>query len=202
MIRINLLSEGRRPVIARKTRPKLSLGDQDPSLILLASGLLIGLLVVGFQWWRLSGQLKDVNDKVGQARVTVDQLRPILEKVEDFKTKQVELQRKIDVINELTLKQQGPVHIMDSVSRALPDLLWISGMAVRGETVELSGAAFNTNAVAQFIESLNEVPEFKEPDPGNVQATRNGTYDFRIRFNFRQELPEGAEGEGGEAGEI
>ena len=30
MIRINLLSEGRRPVVARKAKPTLSLGGQDP----------------------------------------------------------------------------------------------------------------------------------------------------------------------------
>jgi type IV pilus assembly protein PilN len=190
MIRINLLSEGRRPVVARRTRPKISLGDQDPSVYLLAGGLILGLLIAGGQWWRLQSQLDGVNDKVRAAQREVDELRPILEEVEDFKAKEAELKRKIQVINDLTLAQQGPVHIMDEVSKALPDLLWLRRMNVRGTTVDLSGTAFNTNAIAAFIENLDKVPEFKEPVPRAMNAARGGTFDFDISFNFVQQKPE------------
>lgn len=189
MIRINLLSEGRRPVIARKAKPKLSLGDQEPSLLFLTGGIARpaggGHPVVG--------PLERDQRRRRQIRVAqreVEELRPILEEVAEFKAKQEELERKIEVVNELTLKQEGPVHILDKVSRALPDLLWLNQMNFRGRTVDLVGAAFNTNAVASFIENLDKVPEFREPEPGNFQASRNGTYDFRISFTFIQEQPE------------
>ena len=206
MIRINLLSEGRRPVVARRTRPKISLGDQDPSLFFLGGGLLLGALVVAIQWWGLSSDLDEVNGKVRAKNREVEQLRPILDEVEDFKRKQAELQRKIDVIQELSRKQQGPVRIMDQISRALPELLWLSSMNVRGRTVDLNGAAFNTNAIAAFIENLDKVPEFREPDPKNLSRARGGaTFTFRISFNFVQELPkpkeEEAEGEGDATGD-
>ena len=192
MIRINLLSEGRRPVIARKAKPKLALGDLEPSLLFLSGGILLGLLIVGIQWWGLSSEIKEVDDRIRVAQREVDELRPILEEVAEFKAKQ---ERKIEVINDLTLKQEGPVHILDKVSRALPDLLWLSQMNFRGRTVDLVGSAFNTNAVASFIENLDKVPEFKEPEPGNVTASRSGTYDFRISFTFVQEEPQTDDGD-------
>ncbi len=197
MIRINLLSEGRRPVVARRQRPKLSLGDQDPSAFILGAGLLIGLLVVGAWWFSLHSKIRAVDQQIATAQAEVDELRPILEEVADFKAKQEELKRKIEVIKDLSLKQQGPVQIMDEVSRALPELLWLGTMEFRGQTVDLAGTAFNTNAVASFIENLGKVPEFKEPDPRDVQrAGRNQSYNFRISFSFIQELPEGeVEGE-------
>ena len=195
MIRINLLSEGRRPVIARKTRPKLSLGDQDPSFLLLAGGLVLGLLIAGVQWLGLRGDIKEGDAQIFQKQREVEELRPILEEVAAFKAKQEELQRKIEVINELTLKQQGPVHIMDKVSRALPDLLWLNQMNVRGQTVDLNGTAFNTNAIASFIENLDKVPEFREPEPGSLTAARSGTFNFRISFTFIQERSEEVESE-------
>jgi type IV pilus assembly protein PilM len=195
LIRINLLAEGRRPVIARKARPKISLGDQDPSLLYLSGGLAAGLLIAGFQWMSLSGEIRDLDGRIYTAQQTVNELRPILEEVAAFKAKQAELQRKIEVINDLTLRQQGPVHIMDKVSRALPDLLWLRQMNVRGRTADLLGSAFNTNAVAAFIENLDKVPEFHEPVLGNMVASRAGTYDFRISFNFIQEQQPQKEGE-------
>lgn len=190
MIRINLLSEGRRPVVARRVRPKLSLGDQDPSIFMLSGGILLGLLVIAFQWWGLSSETKDLNGKIFQKRKEVEELKPILDEVADFKRKKAELERKIEVIKDLSRKQQGPVRIMDQISRALPELLWLSTMNVRGTTVDLQGTAFNTNAIAAFIENLDKVPEFKEPDLKNLARARGGaTFEFRISFNFVQQQP-------------
>lgn len=190
MIRINLLAEGRRPVIARKSKPKLSLGDQDPSVLLLTGGILLGALIAGGQWWMLNSETKSLDGRIGVAQAEVDALRPILEEVADFKAKKEELQRKIDVITELTLLQQGPVHIMDKVSRALPELLWLTQMNVRGRRVDLVGTAFNTTAIAAFIENLDKVPEFHEPEPGSVNQDRGGIYSFRIAFTFVQDQPQ------------
>ena len=187
MIRINLLSEGRRPVVARKTRPKITLGDQDPSLYFLLGGLLVGLLITAGWWFALDRKLEAVNADIRVAQREVDELRPILEEVKSFKAKQRELERKIKVINELTLAQKGPVQIMDRVSRALPDLVWLSTMNFRGRTVDLVGTAFNTNAIASFIENLDKVPEFREPDTKDITlASGGGSYNFRISFRFDQ----------------
>jgi len=191
MIRINLLSEGRRPVVARKQRPALALGSQDPSVFFLVGGLALGLLVVALQWYRLNSQLVELDGQVNRIQAELTELKPILDEVEDFKNKQEDLERKIGVIEELTLKQKGPVHIMDQVSKALPELLWLTQMNFRGQTVDLSGTAFNTSAIATFIENLSMVRDFKEPDPQDVQRTPAQSYNFRISFSFvPKDLPE------------
>lgn len=195
MIRINLLAEGRRPVIARKAKTRLALGDQDTSVYFLAGGILLGALIAGGQWWMLNSESKSLDDRIRVAQAEVDALRPILEEVADFKAKKEELQRKIDVITELTLLQEGPVHIMDKISRALPELLWLTQMNLRGRRVDLVGTAFNTNAIAAFIENLDKVPEFYEPEPGTVTQDR-GVYNFRIAFTFVQEKQPQDEGGG------
>ncbi len=196
MIRINLLSEGRRPVVARKTRPKLSFGDQDPSTLILGAGLVLGVLIAGIWWLLLNSDLNEINGKVAVAQAEVERLRPIIEEVEQFKAKEATLKNKIDVINDLKRKQQGPVHIMDEISKAVPDLLWLDRMTLQGTFVTLQGQAFNTNAVAAFIENLDRVPDFKEPDTKNVQLNPGGsTYAFQINFSFIQQAT--AEEEGG-----
>lgn len=189
LTRINLLSEGRRPVVARKTRAKINLGDQDPSLYILAGGLAVGSLVALVWWFILNQEIKAVNAEIRVAEREVAELRPILKEVNDFKAKQRELERKIKVISDLTLKQEGPVQIMDRVSRALPDLVWLNSMNFRGRTVDLNGVAFNTNAIASFIENLDKVPEFREPDTKDISRSGGGSYSFRISFGFDQTQP-------------
>ena len=199
MIRINLLSEGRRPVVARKTRPKISIGDQDPSLYFLSGGLVLGLLIVGGWWMVRNAKMKEVDAEIRVAQREVNELRPILKEVKDFKAKQRELERKIKVINDLTLKQKGPVQVMDRVSRALPDLVWLRTMNFRGRTVDLVGTAFNTNAIASFIENLDKVPEFREPDTRDISRGRASFYNFRISFRFDQQVQQQKDEAGAEA---
>lgn len=191
MIRINLLSEGRRPVVARKSKARSAFGGQDPSVIFLGAGLLLGLLIAGVWWWMVQGERDEIAERVGRAKAEVEELRPIIEEVEAFKAKRASLSAKIELIEDLKRKQTGPVYIMDQVSRALPDLVWLTAMTVSGNRVTVNGEAFNTNGVAAFIANLDRVPEFSEPEPGNLQAAAGGErYSFTIAFPYQFAAPE------------
>ncbi|MDA8016970.1 MAG: PilN domain-containing protein [Thermoanaerobaculia bacterium] len=184
MIRINLLSEGRRPVVARSAKPKMGFGDQDPSLIILCIGAAVGLLVAGGWWWQLNSEVKSWRSKISTAQAELQELDEYVKKVEAFKAKQAELTTKIEVITNLTANQRGPVHVMDEVSKALPDLLWLSEMGIKGSEVTLRGSAFNTNAVAQFIENLVNVEWFAEPESGPISRDSGTLYQFQLGFKF------------------
>jgi len=100
-----------------------------------------------------------------------------------FKKKQADLERKIEVITNLKNQQTGPVRVMDAISRALPELLWLDRMDVTPGEIRISGRAFNVNAVSNFIENLDKVPEFREPRVGQVRE--NGeVYTFTINVAY------------------
>lgn len=196
MIRINLLSEGRRPVVAR--RAKATLGDQDPSFLILVGGFVLGVLIAVGMWWVERGRIQDADARIEKAQREVNELAEIIRKVEDFKVKKADLETKIAVIQDLKRKQKGPVQVMDQISRALPDLLWLDTMTMDGQRVTLRGQALNTSAVAGFIGNLNQVPEFREPDTKDVRANaRNAlrTYQFNILFDFVQKADEAGDEE-------
>ncbi|MEM8993972.1 MAG: PilN domain-containing protein [Acidobacteriota bacterium] len=203
MIRINLISEGRRPVVARKSKPKLTLGDQDPSLYILAAGLVVGLLVGLAMYLNLNAKINSRADKIKAQQKTVKDLEPILKEVEDFKSKKSRLNRKIETITELDQKRRGPVSVMDAVSQSLPELVWLNNMQVRGNRVTLKCRTLNFNAIAAFIENLKKVPEFDEPNTQNIKRGRADSYSFDITFRFSPPKPpveEKAEGEEAEEG--
>jgi type IV pilus assembly protein PilN len=188
MIRINLLSEGRRPAAVRKTRG-LDLGDRNWTNLALIAAIVLGALVTLGYWWHLDRVKKGVQEQVAEAEAEVERLRPILAEVEEFKAKQADLERKIEVITNLKNQQQGPVRVMDAVSRGLPELLWLERMEVRASQIQLTGKAFNVNAVSNFIENLDKVPEFQEPVLRRVSESGQ-VYQFTISVEYSLAPPE------------
>ncbi len=185
MIRINLLSEGRKPVAAKKKTvgSGLALGGIDPATIALLATVFLGVVISLGHNFLLGRTISKKQVEVNEAQVEVDKLAPIIAEVEQFKAKKAKLENKVDIISQLKANQQGPVQIMDKISRALPELLWMDRMDVKGQTVTVNGQAFNTNAVANFLENLDRVPEFQEPVLQDTSQTGQ-TYSFIVRFNY------------------
>lgn len=195
MIKINLLSEGKRAAV-RKAKPAASLLEgKDIGQYLIVVGLALGLIASGVYWYQLKGQVADQQEEIAAAQAEVDALGAVIKEVEDYKAKKAELERKIGIINDLKANQRGPVRIMDYVSKALPELLWLDRMTMNATTIEIEGRAFNTNAVATFIENLDRVPEFEEPTLKDASEQSGSVYKFVIDFNysFAQPKPEQAE---------
>ena len=181
MIKINLLSEGKRPAAVRKA--KVGTGG-DVAVYMLAIGAVLGILAAGGYWWFLNNRIQEKEQEVAAAQKEVDALAAVLKEVEDFKAKQAKLEGKIKIINDLKQNQRGPVRVMDYVSRALPELLWLDRLKMNASNIELEGRAFNTNAVANFMENLGKVPEFQEPTLKDTNDLGAGVYRFILNFNY------------------
>lgn len=190
MIKINLVGERKRPVTPS---PVISPTRLEGSAI--GNWALIGLiglaiLIVLGSMFLLNSRIKDKEAEVAEAQREVEELEPYIREVEEFKAKKAELERKVEVINQLKANQRGPVRVMDHISRSLPELMWLTRMEVGPTTITITGEAFNTNAVANFIENLDRVPEFQEPILRDTQQ-RGQIYTFVIAFNYSFQLPAG-----------
>ena len=185
MIKINLLSEAK-PVKKKKGVSALG-GAGRLNLLLILGGLLIGLLVVGVQWWVEASRLREQEEKNRIAQQEVTRLDAVLKEVADFEDKKAKLQKKVDLINALKANQRGPVRLMDEVSNALPDLLWIERMQVTGNSITIDGKALNPPAVANYLENLKRVSAFQEPKVPFITAASAGAsnlYNFQLTFVF------------------
>jgi Tfp pilus assembly protein PilN len=184
MIKINLLAEGKRPAAVRRTKvpgEAAPVRDWGPWIVLAC--VFVAAAAFGGWWWLLSGQ-RDANAaSIREAEAEVRKLDAIIKEVEDYKRKQADLERKIGVIKQLQANQKGPVQVMDQVSRALPELLWLDRMTMTGNRITLVGRAFNSNAVANFMDNLDKVAEFQEPILQDM-TEQGPVYKFTIVFNF------------------
>ena len=191
MIKINLLAEAKRPAAVRraKTPAGRKMRGEELSQWLLLGALLLALAACGLYWWMLSSQGKAKEREIVRAQEELRRLEPIIREVEEYKSKKAELENKIAVISELKANQRGPVRIMDAISRALPELLWLNRLEMTRNTVRIQGRAFNTNAVASLLENLDRVPEFREPEL--LETKREGqVYSFSLQFAYQPSLPQ------------
>ncbi|HEV8240034.1 MAG TPA: PilN domain-containing protein [Thermoanaerobaculia bacterium] len=192
MIKINLVSEGRRPVVSRKTKERLGIAGLTLSEGLFLLALVVGAALIAGYWWYLRGEIRERDQAIAVAQKEVDELQQVLQEVEDYKVKKEKLEHKINIINDLKRKQWGPVRIMDQISNALPELLWLDAMTLQANNIELRGKAFNTNQIAAFIENLGKVPEFQEPRLRDT-SKQGPVYAFTITFNFSIAEPPAAQ---------
>lgn len=185
MIKINLLAEGRRPTAVRRTRRTSVLEGQNAAALLLLVGfVVVGLLPTAAWWWVKSRHIAANAEEITVKQREVDELAAIIREVEEFERKQADLRRKIDVINQLRANQRGPVQVMDAISRAVPELLWLDRMEMNATSITLSGRAFNVLAISSFVENLDRVPEFEEPVFKDMREA-DPVYNYSIVFNYR-----------------
>ncbi|HEX4955859.1 MAG TPA: PilN domain-containing protein [Thermoanaerobaculia bacterium] len=189
MIKINLLSEGKRPTAVRRAKApsggKLSRDSLAPLLFgLCFLGSLLGIAGWGWSVWNTQRQLAA---DIKSAESEVQKLAPIIKEVEDYKQKKAELERKIAVITDLKANQRGPVRVMDEISRALPELLWLTKLEMKGSLIKVTGESFNINAIANFIENLERVPELREPELLDTKRSKE-VYVFSMQVGYKPSL--------------
>ena len=189
MIKINLISETPAAAPKKRRRPEISLGARQGDIILLIA-LVIAASVVGARWYWLTST-RDALQREERARQTErDELRPYIEKVEELERKRDVLKHRIEVIRQLKDNQRGPVRIMDEVSRALPELVWLESMNLKGDVLTLKGQAMDENAVANYISNLDASPFFKVEPTLNDMSRRGTTFSFSLTWVFTYAPPE------------
>jgi Tfp pilus assembly protein PilN len=85
---------------------------------------------------------------------------------------------------------------MDEVSRALPDLVWLTELSVTGDVMTLKGKTLSPNAVATYLENLKKSPFFAEPVFKNLgrEAGPQGIYNWEMTVIFTNGRPPGEAG--------
>jgi type IV pilus assembly protein PilN len=183
MIRINLLTTDRGvPVKKRAAGGGITAAQRLASaaaLILLAT-----VVLIGWWFWSLRQQGQRLDSDIARAETRANQLRSVLASVQKFEARKAQLQQRVTLIEQLRRGQQGPVHFLDEVSKALPDRLWLVSMQQRGAEFTMAGQTTSLTAVSDFVANLEASKWFHPVDvvDSTVEPTPNGDL---VRFTVR-----------------
>lgn len=173
MIRINLL-----PVKKVKKKKRV------PSTMVLM--VLVLILAVGamayFYYYQISTS-KQLTRDIDAANAELTKLAEVAKKVEKFEKDKKEIDRKLEIMANLKAGQQRPVRLMDIISRALPEDLWLASITTSDVNVKISGYALTNTGVSVFMTKLKDSPYFKSVDLVESAATtfeRSTVYRFDL----------------------
>jgi type IV pilus assembly protein PilN len=183
MIRINLLAVDR----GGAGKKKASAGVTTAQRVTIGAALILlsTLVTVGWWYWSLHTESRRLDEEIARAEVEAQQLRSVLAQVQKFETEKARLQQRVTLIEQLRRGQTGPVHILDEVSRALPDRLWLVSMAQRDKDYTLEGRTTSLSVLTDFVANLEASHWFARPvEILDTQVDQTPAGDM-VRFTVR-----------------
>jgi type IV pilus assembly protein PilN len=159
MIRINLLvverERARKRVVLIPAAHRVTVGA---TVILIGTAALIG-------WWFVSlhRQSAQLDIDLAQAETETRQIRSVLEQVRKFESQKATLQQRVTLIEQLRSGQYAPVHLLDEVSKSVPDRLWLNDLKQVGADFTIAGMTDSMTAVSDFVANLEGTRWFKKP---------------------------------------
>lgn len=190
MIKINLLAERRAAKAKAPSTFKLEVGGSQN--LMLAGILVIGVLVAGGWSWSKVAELDKVRDEKVKAEAELKRLEDIRKKAEAFKKQKELLERKINLITDLKKKQAVPVHILDQISRNLPDFMWLDSMTAVSNAITISGKATTYNAVSNLYDNLRASGQFSNVVMGKTNESGDNNVSFSLTCTYAPPGPSAA----------
>jgi type IV pilus assembly protein PilN len=192
MIRINLLSVEKPIAATASSGPKFSLNLSDKAGPIAALFVLAGCSgYIMLDYLNLQRQDVALHQELVAARAEKARLQPILREVEKFEAQKHDLQQRVNLIEELRQNQVGPVHMLDQISRSLPDRLWLTEMRQKDDEITLDGKTSTLSSLADFVANLEASGYFVKPvDITNSEEEKAGDTDlikFTVKASF--EMP-------------
>jgi type IV pilus assembly protein PilN len=162
MIRINLISQTREK--PRRRAPAASRVGSGQK-ITVACTLILALAALGTGWWYWSlrkeaGKLKD---DIAAAETETRRLQTLIVQVRQFEARKAQLQERVTLIETLRRGQSSPVHVLDAISRSVPDMLWLTQLDQKGQDLTIEGRCLNLTSISDFVDNLGRSGWFKKP---------------------------------------
>jgi len=159
VIRINLLAVERpRSKKSRVLIPAAHRVTIGASLILIAT-------ILGIGWWFLSLRQRSaqLDQDIAKAEAETIQLRAVLAQVQKFEARKAQLQQRVTLIEQLRRGQSAPVHVLDEISKSLPERLWLTEVRQVGSDFTINGFTASLPSLSDFVANLEATKWFKRP---------------------------------------
>ncbi len=159
MIRINLLAAER-----DKTKKKaVTFGTAGQKLTVGCSLILVlAMLFIGWRYWSLARESSAVDSEIATAQQETTRLHSVIQQVQQFEQQKARLQQRVVLIEQLRKGQTGPVHMLDQISRALPQMLWLTELKQStGTDVVIDGKCTTLTGLSEFVSNLEGSGYFK-----------------------------------------
>jgi len=152
---------------------------------LLAAVAAVGsalLLALGAHLYA-SAQLEELTQRADRLRAENQVLMKKIGKIRDIDKLRANVQRKLKLVDELQRGRFRSFETLVALARAIPENVWLVGIADQGGELVLKGLGESNKAVANFMRALDRSPIFGDVRLEVIQRTRVGEIPVR-RFTL------------------
>jgi len=189
MIRINLISQAREK--PRRRVPAASLvGSGQKITVACTLILMLAALGVGWWYWSLRKEAAKLTDDIAAAEAETRRLQTLIVQVRQFETRKAQLQERVTLIETLRRGQSSPVHVLDAISRSVPDMLWLTQLDQKGPDITIEGRCMNLTSISDFVDNLGRSGWFKKPVEivnSQIETGSGGTGEL-IKFTVKAQV--------------
>ena len=159
MIKVNLLAASPgTPVTRGAWLPR----EQRSALIGVA--MLVGISAgLGGWWWYLSATRHAIDDRIVTAEAELVRLREAARLLEETTTRRAVLTERLALIDQLRASKRAPVSLLETVSRSVPEGLWLLEIKQTGTSVQVDGRALSITSVTDFAQRMQNSGFFERP---------------------------------------
>ena len=180
MIRINLL-----PVRAAQKKEKLR---AQISIFVLC--IILACIGCGGLYVQKMTAIAAVEDEIADLNTQNNDLKKKIGQVKDFEKKKADLEQKLAILKTLKDGKSGPVHLLDELSTALPDNVWLTKFSEKNGNISISGIADNEETVAAFMKNLDSSPYYRDIELSVTEQTKIGDNKMqKFSLNCNVETP-------------
>lgn len=184
MIRINLLPADReRP----RKKPAITFDIGQQATLLCSLILVATALGIGWWWWSLQREGERLTNEIAAAQRETARLKTILTQVETFERQKQQLQQRVGLIEQLRTGQAAPVRLLDELSRAVPEMLWLTDLKQENSEVTVQGRCTTLTALSDFVANLERSSYFRRPVEivdSQVETAKDNAPEL-IRFTLK-----------------
>ncbi|HET6514733.1 MAG TPA: PilN domain-containing protein [Thermodesulfovibrionales bacterium] len=173
MIRINLLPVKRKK--KAKPLPTFVIGVTFIGLFLAA--------VLLYLYFYFDSNMKSAEAQFETNKGKIAELKKRIKEVDDYENLNKTFDERNKIIEHLRKNQNIPARMLDDISKALPNGVWLNSMAVQGDAVTLEGYAFSNSDVVAYVENLKNTKKFTDiflQETKQTEIEKIAVYSYKL----------------------
>jgi type IV pilus assembly protein PilN len=193
VIKVNLLA-----TVPGAAAPREWLPREQRSAAAGLGLLVVTALAIGGWWYVLSRQQAAIEATTVRQQAELTRLKDAAKLVDQLAARKAELSQRVDLIQRLRDVKRAPVSLLETVSRSLPDGLWLMDLKQTGVVVQIDGRAMSLTPVTDLAERLQNSGLFQRPVEIVTTTTETVENTEVVRFSMKAQTlqpvaPDGAD---------
>jgi len=187
VIKINLLASS-----PKRVKKAAVLGPAQLTTIGCGAILVLALLGCGWRYMTVVWDNNKLDSDLAAAQKEAASLHGVIVQLQEFEQQRAKLQQRVGLIEQLRTAQTGPVHMLDQISRALPQMVWLTEVSQTGtDDVTIDGKTTSITSVSDFASALEATGYFKksvEIVSSTTQEVKEGAgilVNFQLKATFQ-----------------